>query len=412
MLTSKAVIALIMLFLLSPVAKLVRRLVYALVEQVDRGNPVDQATSGANAGASQAVRSIIGAGVGGAAGLAAIKSTFRKGGDSPPSGGEKPGITDAAGKAAEETGGSTGGYLVQTRGGQAESPLNGQGSSLNAKGKGDQGVDKKQIVNYKGEPISSGQGAGGSLSQEGNSSDSGITPFGMPESSSTAREGNLAASNGETASVNQSHEKSVQDGQNKSDQYKPDTIEKAGKWANVGRKTMAVAGGAVATAAGMTAGALFGGRSGSAVAHHGTKALSHVGKTAGGAAGMVAHGVPRTVQHLRTGYNQARAQGQGRMKSAGHAISHTGSQAKSSLGPSVKKQPRQGVSEEPTRSYPRSPAQTSNISEQTNTTSYTSGVNYHMDDALSKTKRSTENSSDTAAIQHYYMDKNGDESDD
>lgn len=441
MLTSKAVIAIIMLFLLSPVAKLIRRLIYALVEQMDRGNPADQAAAGVKSGAMATMGAIAGAGAAGIAGVKEMKSAFSKGG------GSKPNVSEAMNKAAEETGSATGGYLVQTRGGSIDqdgSGLNRQGSPIHAQGRGNPGESKKQIVNHRGEPISSGQGAGGtgssgspSGSPDG-SSDSTATPFGAPESSATMREGNLAGGDGNSpmpeggpVPLNQPNERSFINGQNRADQqtyHKPDTIEKAGKWADVGRKTLAVAGGAVATAAGMTAGAIFGRQAGAAVARHGTKAFHHVGRAAGGAAGMIAHGTPRAVQHLRTGYTQARSQGHGRVKSMAHAVNHTGTRAKVAVsrhmganagrstsmtygGSSVQTSGGASTGNVTKSSEPlnnRTPAQSSSPS--------SSAVHFPSDGAFSEPKKNRmqdfERMSQKASVKQFYFDKDNDDSDD
>src|SRR5699024_5921737 len=72
--------AIIMLFVLTPVAKLTRRFVYALVEQYDRGDPADQATAGLQYGVPRGINSAVAAGGVAAAGISAIGGMFRGGG--------------------------------------------------------------------------------------------------------------------------------------------------------------------------------------------------------------------------------------------------------------------------------------------------------------------------------------------
>lgn len=341
MLTSKWIVALLMLFLLTPVSKLIRRFIFAMVEQFDRGDPATEAQAGAKAGALKTMGTIAAAGAVGVAGVKGIKDSINRGKNNSVKGGNtRP--TNVGGKTngIENSANGTGGYLPETR--QANSGSSPDSSSSDGPTNGSKG---NSLIDSHGKPIKS-KGAIESVKSSGRSQ----------------------ATSQETSSPSVRTQANAQ----------LTVFDRAGKWGRASGKLLAVTGGIASTAVGMGVAAVAGSQMGHAVARHGTQLSHQAGKISGGAVGGMIHGGHRAVQHTVSGYQQARVEGQGIVKAMGRGTHQAYQKAEGRV-----------VDQFKSRNSDRNPAFTSSFS---STVSGDKGINsgFHMND-LRQPEINTEN---------------------
>lgn len=303
MLTSKWIVALLMLFLLTPVSKLIRRFIYAMVEQFDRGDPATEARAGAKAGALKTMGTIAAAGAVGFAGGKGIKDIMNRGKNNPgKDGGSRPPNVGGKTNGTEDPASITGGYLPETR-----HPNGLSSNDLSSVSRSSYGTQRKTLVDSHGNPIQSK----GEIKPTASGRPPIVNAKGEPlQSSGGMSQGTMQETGGTSVPT---------DGATS----KPTVFDRAGKWGRAGGKTLAVVGGIASTAVGMGVAAFAGSQMGHAVAHHGTHLAHHAGKISGGAIGGTIHGGHRAVQHTVSGYRQARAEGRGMIQAMGRGTHQT-----------------------------------------------------------------------------------------
>lgn len=369
MLTLPWVTAFILLFALNPVAKLVRRFIYALVEQYDRGDPAGDAEhgmaygKGSLAAAASVAKSGFSAIRGGVKGSNNTTSPPGGGGGNPPSGAGKNvnahisrrGIVGGkvAGSAGDGTVASTdtsgnpstvqtGGYLPEKqrvqKGERSLPSLSSQGNSLEDSNR--EALRKQLGLNpsaFTGttEGRDSSRGQAGSVlpgmssgASEGKGGeqkplrhvdqgrgvlrgDSSVLPgagqpskgksqivTGQGKGSSTKSTNPAGAKGAATPTRTPLPRRSTR---------QPPISQRAARWGNIGRKTMAVAGGVAATAVGMGVAAAVNQQMGTAIATRGTQMFTRAGERLGRSAGTAFHGgrhFAKEFRHIRKAHGE------------------------------------------------------------------------------------------------------------
>lgn len=340
MLTTAWVSAIIMLFILTPVAKLTRRFIYAMVEQYDRGDPADQGASGVQRG----VGSITAAGSVAVAGLSAMRGMIGGGGGS---GGSAVGGGTPSSSGGEGGGGKSSSTTNSRRGGDnTSSDLARRRDSSADANSGVSGNEQHGLLNNEGTAGENLQATDGSFRQEGflpenrNERDNRYLPSRSENRNLRSIEGEYSQSPGGFYDPSRgpnnlqppighdrlaSNRAATATGANlpsRSTRY-ASVGTRASAWSNVGRRTLGVLGGASAIAAGMGVAAVAGPGAGNLVSSTGIKAFTAIGGGIGRAAGTVFHGAG----HFGRTYRESWQAGQGVFSSAKTAFASTASSA-------------------------------------------------------------------------------------